>query len=74
MRIVGIFFAALVLLFGFRMILIAVRTAVSGKILVRQGLRSYWEVAPTTNHAWKVALRDAIMGLLLITLGLVLIF
>ena len=73
MRIVGIFFAAVVMLFGIRMILIAIRTGFSGKVLVRQGLRSHWQAAPTTNYAWKVAVRDGIMGLLLITLGVVLL-
>lgn len=73
MRIVGIFVAALAMLFGLRMILIAIRTAFSGKILVRTGVRSHWKAAPTTNEAWKVAFRDAIMGLLLITLGVVLL-
>ena len=62
----GIFIAALVFIFGFRMIYVAARTAFSGKVLVRQGLRTHWQTAP---NALQVALRDALMGLLLLVLA-----
>lgn len=74
MRIFNIVLAALVLLFGLRMVLTAVQTAISGKILVRQGIRSKWQPAAVRSDAWKVALRDGLMGLLLIVLGVFLIF
>lgn len=73
MRIVGIFFAAFALLFGLRMVVTALRTALSGKILVRQGIRTRWEPAPTMNDAWKIAFRDGLMGILLVVLGVMLI-
>jgi len=73
MRILGIFVAAFALLFGVRMVALAVRTAFSGKILTRHGVRSQWLPAPTMNDAWKVAFRDAIMGILLIILGFTLL-
>jgi len=73
MRILGILIAALALLFGVRMVVLAVRTAFSGKILTRRGVRSTWQPAPTMNDAWKIAFRDGIMGILLIILGFTLL-
>lgn len=73
MRIVAIFAAALVIIFGARMVVTALQTALSGKILVRQGIRTKWQPAPTRDEAWKVAFRDGLMGLLLIVLGVVLL-
>ena len=69
MRIFAIFIAGLVFIIGFRMVIMALRTALSGKVLVREGLRSRWKPAPDMNEAWKVAIRNAIMGILLIVLG-----
>jgi hypothetical protein len=74
MKVFNIVLGTLVLLFGLRMVLTAVQTAVSGKVLMRQGIRFTWQAAPTRNQVWKVALRDGLMGLLLIVLGVVLIF
>lgn len=74
MKIAGIVIAVLVLLFGLRMVLTALQTALSGKILVRQGFRTHWQPAPDINEAWKVAFRDGVMGLLLITLAFVILF
>lgn len=73
MRILGIFVAAFALIIGIRMVTLAVRTAFSGKILTRQGVRTKWQRAPTMNDAWKVAFRDAIMGILLIILAFTLL-
>lgn len=73
MRILGIVLALGALLFGFRMIIIAIRMAMSGKILVRQGTRTHWQPAPTPHDAWKYALRDIIMGLLFVILGVALL-
>ena len=74
MKLVAIVVAILVLLFGLRMILTALQTALSGKILVRQGFRTHWQPAPDINEAWKVAFRDGVMGLLLIALAFFLLF
>lgn len=74
MKVFNIVLAAFVLLFGLRMALTAVQTAISGKILVRQGIRSRWQPAAVRSDAWKSAVRDGLMGLLLIVLGVVLIF
>lgn len=74
MKIFNIVLAAFLLLFGLRMVLTAVQTAISGKILVRQGIRSKWQPAAVRSDAWKLAIRDGLMGLLLIVLGVVLIF
>ena len=74
MKILAILVAILVLLIGLRLVLTAVQAAITGKILVRHGIRSKWQPAPTRNDAWKAALRDGLMGLLLIVLGGVLVF
>lgn len=74
MKIFNIVLAAIILLFGLRLVLTALQTALSGKILVRQGIRSKWQPVPVRSDAWKAAIRDALMGLLLIVLGVVLIF
>jgi hypothetical protein len=74
MRVFALFIAALVIIFGFRLVTIALQSFFSGKILVRQGVRrSEWQPAPDKNEVWKVAIRDGLMGLLLIVLGVVLI-
>ncbi|MEW5957558.1 MAG: hypothetical protein AB1801_07535 [Chloroflexota bacterium] len=73
MRILAIAMAALVFVAGFRLITVAIKTALSGKVLVRQGLRSDWQRAPDRNEALKIAFRDGLMGLLLIVLGVFLL-
>lgn len=74
MKVFNIVLATILLLFGLRMVLTAAQTAISGKILVRQGIRSKWQPVAARSDAWKVALRDGLMGLLLIVLGVFLIF
>ncbi len=73
MRILGILFAVVALLIGLRMTFIAIVTAFTGKVMVRHGVRSRWEPAPTMNDAWKYAFRDALMGILFIILGVTLL-
>lgn len=73
MRIFAIGVAALVFVFGFRLVTIALQTALKGKILVRHGVRSEWQPAPNRNEAMKIAFRDGLMGLLLIVLGVFLL-
>jgi hypothetical protein len=60
MKIVAIFLAVLILFFGLRMVLTALQTALSGKVLVRQGFRTRWQPAPDMNEAWKIAFRDGL--------------
>jgi hypothetical protein len=74
MKIFNIVLAAFLLIFGLRMVLTAVQAAISGKILVRQGIRSKWQPVAVRSDAWKAAIRDGLMGLLLIVLGAVLVF
>jgi len=74
MRVLALFMAVVVILFGFRLVTIALQSVFNGKILVRQSLRrSEWQPAPSKNDAWKAAARDGLMGILLIVLGIVLI-
>jgi hypothetical protein len=51
----------------------ALQTALTGRILVRQGIRSKWHPAESMGEAWKIAFRDGLMGVLLIGLGIALI-
>ncbi|MCB0209021.1 MAG: hypothetical protein KDJ52_06820 [Anaerolineae bacterium] len=74
MRIAGIFLAALSIIFGLRMIVTAAQAIYTGKVLVRHGIRTQWQPAPAMSDVWKIAFRDALMGVLLITLGVMLIF
>ncbi len=73
MKIFGIFFAAIVLLFGFRMVITAFRMAMSGKVLVRKGIRSEWQPAPNIKDAWGAAFQEGLMGIMLIALGVALL-
>ena len=73
MHILVIIGATLVILIGVRLTLTALQTAVSGRILIRQGFRSHWQPVLNRNKAWKAACRDGLMGVLLIVLGVVLI-
>ena len=74
MKVAALFFATIVLLFGLRLVLTALQSLLSGKVLVRRGIRTEWQPAPAYNDVWKVALRDGLMGVLLIVLGVMLIF
>jgi hypothetical protein len=73
MRILALIIAALVIIFGARLLMIALQTIVSGKILVRRGVRREWQPAPHPDDVWKAALRDSLMGLLLLVLGVFLV-
>ncbi len=73
MPILSLVIAALVILFGFRLVTIALQSVVSGKILVRHGTRREWQPAPNPEEVWKGALRDGLMGILLIVLGVFLL-
>lgn len=73
MRIVALILAAFSMLFGFRLVVTALQTAISGKVLVRRkGFQTQWLPAPDRNTVLKVAFRDALMGILLIVLGIAL--
>ena len=73
MKILGLIVAVLAILMGVRIALIGVATAFSGKVLVRRGIRSGWEPAASRDEAWKYALRNVVMGFLLIILGVAVI-
>lgn len=68
MRILGLAAAALVILFGLRLTLIAMQTAVRGAVLVRSGFRTEWQPIDR-GEALKRAFRDGLMGILLLVLG-----
>ena len=73
MSLVGIFLAIISFLFGLRLLITALQAALSGKVLVRQGIRTKWQPAPDMGEVWRLAFRDALMGVLLITLAIMLI-
>ena len=68
MTIPGLIAAGLILLFGLRLTLIAMQTAIQGKIMVRHGLRTEWQPVDR-GEALKRAFRDGLMGILLLVLG-----
>ncbi len=74
MSIFSVFLATVVLLFGLRMVITALQSGLTGKVLVRQGLRAHWQPAPDRTDALKLAIRDGLLGLLLIVLGVMLLF
>lgn len=71
MTLIGLAVAALVTLFGLRLILIATQTALSGKVMIRQGMHTRWQPV-AAEEAWRTAFREGLMGLLLLILGIVL--
>jgi hypothetical protein len=72
-RILGIIFAVLAILMGLRITFIGVITAFSGKVMVRRGIKSGWEPAVNRDEVWRFALRNVVMGILLVILGVALI-
>jgi len=74
MQLLFITLAILLILYGFRLIIVAGQAALTGRFLVRQGRRTYWHPAPSRLTALKSAFRDMLMGILLIVLGWVIIF
>ncbi len=73
MKILGIIFAVLSIVMGLRIAFIGLITAFSGKVMVRRGIKSGWEPAADRDEAWRFALRNVVMGILLIVLGVALI-
>ena len=69
MPILSVILSAIALLFGLRLILTAIQTALTGKVLVRQGVRFHWQPAPNRDQAWRTAFRDGLTGILLIVLS-----
>jgi hypothetical protein len=70
MPVLALIFSALAMLFGLRLIITALQTAFTGKVLVRQGVRFRWQPAPDRDAAWRIAFRDGLTGVLLIVLGI----
>ncbi|MDM8530757.1 hypothetical protein QUF63_06250 [Anaerolineales bacterium HSG25] len=73
MRPLGIILAIFILLYGARMLVTSAQAAITGRVLMRRGLRIFWYPAPSRAEAVKVALRDGLMGALLMLLGIVMI-
>lgn len=68
------------LLIGFVVIIVGLRTAgmgiytfFTGKVLVRQGVKTKWVSAPSDTDFLKIMAKDVLMGGLLVVLGVVLI-
>ena len=74
MPILSVVISTIVILIGLRLVLTAIQAGFTGKVLVRHGLRSQWQLTRNRNDAWRVAARDGLMGVLLIVLGVVLLF
>ncbi len=68
MRLVGLMAAVLIILFGLRLTLIAMQTAIRGAVLVRSGFRTEWQPVER-GEAMKRAFQDGLMGILLLVLG-----
>ncbi len=73
MKTLAIILGAAALYFGVRLLLIAGRIAFSGQILVRNGTKSQWQPAPSSDYVWKMAFKEGLMGLLFVILGVALI-
>ncbi len=73
MRLIGLVVAALVIVLGFRLITVAIQTAVRSKVLTRQGIRYEWH-AVDPSEAFKRAFRDGFMGVLLMVLGIFMLY
>ena len=69
MSVLSVILSAIALLFGLRLIITALQSALTGKVLVRQGIRSRWQPASNRDQAWRTAFRDGLTGILLIVLG-----
>jgi hypothetical protein len=68
-----IFVAAVVILIGSRMVGIAIYTFFTGKVLVRHKTKTKWVAAPSDTDFTTLLLRDGLMGVLLVILGVALI-
>jgi len=73
MRLLGIVIAVFFLLYGARLLVTSAQAAITGRVLMRHGLRTFWYPAPSRTEAIKVALRDGLMGALLVVLGIAMI-
>ncbi len=73
MKLAGLVIAGLVLLFGLRLIGMALQTAITGKVLIRRGWQGHWQKTPTRQDALKTAFRDGLMGALLLGLSVALL-
>lgn len=71
---IKLIFGAIAILIGLRIVGAAIYTFTSGKVLVRKGVKTQWVSAPPGTDLFKLLLRDALMGILLVVLGVALIF
>jgi hypothetical protein len=68
-----LFIAFLVIIVGFRTAGMGVYTFFTGKVLVREGVKSKWVSASPDTDFFKILARDVLMGGLLVVLGVVMI-
>ncbi len=73
MRVLNLLLAISAIIMGLRLVFVALRTAATGAVLVRSGLRFTWEPAPSLKDAWKYAFKDGLMGILFTVLGIALL-
>lgn len=74
MRILGIILAIFFIIYGARLVITAGQAVITGRLLMRRGIRTYWQPAPSWKEAAETALREGIMGLLLVALGVFMIW
>jgi hypothetical protein len=73
MLIIKLLAAFVVIIIGLRLAGMGIYTFFTGKVLVREGVKSKWVAAPSDTDFLKIMARDVLMGALLVVLGVVLI-
>ena len=73
MILIKLFIAFVVIIIGLRTAGMGIYTFFTGKVLVREGVKSKWVSLPSDTDFFKILARDVLMGGLLVVLGVVLI-
>ena len=73
MYLIKLFFGFVVIIIGLRTAGMGIYTFFTGKVLVREGVKTKWISAPSDTDFLKIMARDVLMGGLLVVLGVVLI-
>ena len=73
MYLIKLFFGFVVIIVGLRTAGMGIYTFFTGKVLVREGMKTKWISAPSDTDFLKIMARDVLMGALLVVLGVVLI-
>jgi hypothetical protein len=71
--VIKLFIAFVVIVIGLRTAGMGIYTFFTGKVLVRDGVKTKWINAPSDTDFLKILARDVLMGGLLVVLGVVLI-